>query len=356
MTGTSANTIAWTNADILEASANGTANFKDLTVDFSNVNFGAPGVYRYKITETANEYTTSGVTDGSISNVRFLDVYVKRSDNYDPAELTAEDWDVYGYVCVDDGTEDITPDSEDKTNGFVDPDPADDSNTADQYRTYNLTLSKELTGDTTMRDHQFPFDVAYTAGAATGTFQFIAEKTGEATVATTTEASTTKTVNGNAVSGSILKVGGADGVATAQKDGDPKIAHEATVKYIGIPNGTKVTVTETNDVSGTTYTTTATEKVGSGSAAAVAFDGASTGTLSTDKKTATVNETKTAVYAQATAPTNDTNVEIAYKNAFSIISPTGVIVRYAPYIIMAVAAGVLTVVALKSSKRKAEEA
>ena len=49
---------------------------------------------------------------------------------------------------------------------------------------------------------------------------------------------------------SLYKVGGADAVGTADKDGSPLIPHEGTIKYIGIPNGTKVTVTETNDVSG----------------------------------------------------------------------------------------------------------
>lgn len=355
MAGTSANTIAWTNADILETSATGVANIKNLNVDFSNVVFSQPGVFRYKITETAEAYVTSGVEDGDNTNVRYLDVYVKRADSYTTGD-TAAQWEIYGYVCVDSslGTTDITPETV-KTNGFVDSDTATDNSTADEYRTYNLTVTKTLVGDDSMLNNEFPFDVAFDNGDATGTFQLAAESTGNATVTTTSNAAGT-TVPGSAVAaGSLLKSGAADALATAGKDGNPTIANGATVTYVGIPNGTTVTVTETNNVTGTTYSTTATQKVGDADAAAVEFDASSTGALSSDSKTVSVDNQETAVYAQAAATADDTDVTIAFTNTFAVISPTGVVVRYAPYIIMIAAAGVLAVVAFKT-KRKADEA
>ena len=353
MTGTSANTIAWTNEDILEASATGTANYKNLAVNFEGVVFTAPGVYRYKITETATSYTTSGVADGSNTAIRYLDVYVMRSGSYTDGS-TAAQWKVYGYVCIDseNATTDITPASTFKTNGFVDTNTAADTSTADEYRTYNLTIGKTLSGDATMNRHEFPFDAAWTAGAATGSFQFIAETDGNATVTTTAQTATT-TVNGTDVAaGSILKVGGADVVGTADKDGTPTIANGGTVKYIGIPNGTLVTVTETNDVTGTTYATTATETVGSGSATDVAWTGG-TSAKSTDNKTATMSPNDTTIYAQSAAPAADSNVAIQVTNTLSIISPTGVAIRFAPYALM-LAVGVFFVLHSKFGRREDE--
>ena len=354
MTGTSSNTIAWTNADILEASSTGTANYKDLVVSFANVVFTQPGVYRYKITETANSYTTSGVTDGGNSNTRYLDVYVMRSDSYTDGS-TAAQWKVYGYVCINstDAESAISPSSTFKTNGFVDTDTTGGVSTADEYRTYNLTLGKTLTGDTTMNSHKFPFDATWTAGAATGTFQFIVEETGTASATKTPQAATT-TVNGTAVAAdSLYKVGIADAVGAADKDGTPLIANGGTVKYIGIPNGTKVTVTETNDVTGTTYATTATETIGSGSASAIEWTGG-TSVKSADNKTATMDMGDTAIYVQAAAPTADSNVTIQVTNDLSIISPTGYVVRFAPYMIL-MGLGAVVLVVFKSTRREEED-
>ena len=353
MTGTSENTIAWTNADILDASAAGTPNYKKLNVDFENVVFPQPGIFRYKITETAASYTTSGVTDGDISNVRYLDVYVMKSDSYTDG-TSADDWTIYGYVCVDNGTTAITPDTE-KTNGFVQStdtstDPAT-TNTADEYHTYNLTVGKTLNGETAaMATHNFPFDVAFANEAATGTFQFITEYS-SAAVTTTAQAATT-TVNGTTVAANTInKVGGADAVITAAKDGTPAIANGGTVKYIGLPTGTTVTVTETNDVAGTTYKTTATLD-----GTAVEFDASSTGDLSSDNKMASIDPTDTAVYVQAAAPAADTNDAIQFTNELALISPTGVVVRYAPYLIMLGAAGALVIVLVKTKKKNGEQA
>lgn len=359
--GTEANKIAWTNADILDVSVSGTANYKNLTISFSNVVFSQPGVYRYKITESAESYTTSGVTKNTgNTQVRYLDVYVMRSADYgkdasgDPStENRAGWWTIYGYVCIDSslGTTAVTA-STAKTNGFVDSDGSTGTSTSDEYRTYNLTIGKTLSGDASMNGHKFPFDVTWTAGDATGTFQFIAKTTGTAEV-TGDSVDATTSINGTDVA-AHTKVSGANAVGTDGKDGSPKIANGGTVKYIGIPVGTKVTVTETNDVAGTTYTTTAKEKIGTADAADVAFTGG-TAILSTDKKTATTADTKTVVYAQAGAPTAGSDVTIQYTNTLALISPTGYVVRFAPYALMLIGGVVLLVVAMKHKKHSDEE-
>ena len=360
LTGTGENKIGWTNADILEASETGTANYKNLTVDFSDVVFGTPGVFRYKITETAASYVTSGVTDGNgnTGNIRYLDVYVMRSENYSTG-ATAADWTIYGYVCIDGtlGEYNVTSATA-KTNGFVatpeSSQGAGDGTDADEYHTYNLTIGKTLSGDATMNSNKFPFDAAWTAGSATGSFQFAVEENGTASATKTAQAATS-TVNGTAVPANTLyKVGGANAVGTADKDGTPLIANNGTIKYIGIPQGTKVTVTETNNVPGTTYTTTATEATGTGSATAVAWTGG-TSAKSSDSKTATMASGQTAVYAQANAPAADSNDTIQVTNTLSIISPTGVIIRVAPYLLMLAAGITLFIIVMVKRRRNTSD-
>ena len=111
------------------------------------------------------------------------------------------------------------------------------------------------------------------------------------------------------------------------------IANGGTIKYIGIPNGTKVTVTETNDVIGTTYFTTGTETIGTGTATPVAWTGG-TSIKTADMLIATMDPDKTTIYAQANAPANDSNVAIQVTITLAIISPTGVVLRVAPFIVM----------------------
>ena len=131
--------------------------------------------------------------------------------------------------------------------------------------------------------------------------------------------------------------------------------------YIGIPSTIKATVTETNDVVGTTYTTKAYADEGNVKATTqVAFDDASTAALSTDgslaKGIATTDQSDTAVYAQAAAPTADTNQWIQYSNTLAIISPTGFAVRFAPYALVLLGGILLIAIGLtvynKSNKKE----
>ena len=378
-------TISWTNADILEASAAGTANKKYLTLDFSGVVFTEPGIYRYTITETEHtdaEYTAAGVTESSGSHIRYLDVYVMRSDNFDPThdgttghEYVAGDWRVYGYVCVyNDSTAIVDGDTNHavKTNGFA-PGTSDGGTTqitADEYHTYNLTLTKDLVGDSTMIAHQFPFAVAFdtTNGGGTnnpinGTFQLIAETDGTySSLTTATVAAGTATVNNTETTAAIEKVGGAVALASFANAGNPKIADgNATtgttagkIKYIGIPNGVIASVTETNDNAGTTYTASVKEDdtTDAGTTLASVTITSTTGTMGTSNNSASIDDGETAT---RTAAVSNNNVAIEFTNTLALISPTGLVLRFAPYALILLGGVALLIIAMKRKGHKEEE-
>ena len=390
LTGTSANTIAWTNSDILQADTvanGGAANIKNLTVDFSSIIFTQPGVYRYKITESAT-YDNTGVTDGTIGTVRYLDVYVMRSSTFNSThdgsaghEYVAADWSIYGYVCISaesvttnaGGTTAVTTATV-KTNGFV-PGTGDDGSggtttyTADQYYTYNFTVTKDLVGDNTMINHQFPLTVAF-SGGPTGTFQLIAETDGSKSSLTTTGNTATKDVNGNDVAADTLKkVGSAAALSSFANAGSPKVADGNTttgtttgyIKYIGIPYGAVASVTEENDVVGTTYQATVKEDVTTvaGTILVDATLTSTTGTMATSDTSASIDNTETATktssYTNAATTAADKNAAIQFTNTLAIVSPTGVAFRVAPYVLM-LGAGIFLLVLTKRRNKDEEEA
>lgn len=334
--------VVWAN-DVLDADDEGAANIKNLTINFTSVDFGQPGVFRYKITETASgadrtPYKNTGVTQSTVQNndVRYLDVYVMRSSTYTESGSGAGQWRVYGYVCTA-AAGDITTATA-KTSGFVDSNDEDGESNADQYRTYNLTIGKTLVGDQTMNGHKFPFAVAFDTTVAG--YRLAGKLTNNAQISLADEVNGLQAVE----------------TTTTRADGVPSIPHNGTVTYIGIPNGTKVTVTETNDVTGTTYTTTATEAIGDDEAVAVQFnDEASSAALSTDSTTATAVQSDTIGYVQDAAPTADNNVAIQYTNILAVISPTGYVARIAPYALMLAAGVALLVIFLKRRKPVTED-
>lgn len=350
-------TLTWYNTEILDASDNGTANTKPIPLDFSNVVFSQPGVYRYKITETTTSPATSaaaGVTTAT-NRVRYLDVYVMRSDSYNdshsPSSFVAGDWRIYGYVCLAGGTTAVTT-STTKTNGFVDTTSDTTTSDADRYFTYNVTITKDVKNDSTMVSHAFPFNVAFTNETATGNFQLIAEKTGTTTTISTTAQDATTTVNGTAITANtILKVGSAAALSAFSNAGDPHIADEnaaadqttGSVRYIGLPAGTQVEVYETNDVVGTSYIYSYKVDDGTASTATNVNYGENT------------SSNKATLLATPLNTDDNTAHLIAFTNTLQQISPTGYVSRFAPYALILVGGIVLLIIAKKRKPAKDDE-
>ena len=298
-------TVTWAPPETVTAAAGGAKNIKPIVVNFGSVTFPRAGVYRYKITETIADadYTAAGVVDGSISNVRWLDVYVKDTNI------------IYGYVLMD-AANDTVDSTTAKTEGFV-ATTGTGAKTADQYHTFNLTIKKSVVDDEYIKSsgHKFPFTVTFTNSTVTGAVKPIVTATTNATLTQADAAAI------------------ASFAATA-----PKIADGASVTYTGIPMGTAVSIVEQNDVAGTTYAVTTTGADANISNEMVASGSSTSGTISITAQTAGSEADKT----------------VAVTNNMQIISPTGVVLRVAPYILM-LAAGIV-LLALSRKRRSREEA
>ncbi len=287
-TPTVTNPAAYTMDDTLNAAPNGDANnVKEATISFSDVTFSKPGVYRYILTRTVTD-TNRVLTANTDSNTRYLDVYVKEETSNNTITRS-----IYGYILHEVKTAVGT--STTKSLGFY-----------DEYHTSNLTVSKTLVNDATMNGNKFPFTVTFAA----------------------------------AKNAHIMVNAGTDGKAEAvamdagATSSAPGIAHQGTVKYIGIPNGFTATVTETNNVVGTAYNSVG---VADNAAAALVINYG-----------ATSNEASTLAAADVTKT-------VAFTNTLALISPTGYVARIAPYALMLAAGIVLLVLFVKRRKPATED-
>ncbi|MBO4783865.1 MAG: hypothetical protein IKS60_01790 [Lachnospiraceae bacterium] len=325
LTGTSANTIAWASTGTVTADTDGAANYKNLEIDFSNVVFGAAGVYRYVITETPPAYAASGVTETTSTtnpHVRYLDVYVRPAATFTDGSI-ADDWDIYGYVCMLE-SEAITPDGDTtttgavKTNGFVAGTNDGAAYLADSYYTYNVTVSKTVTNDNYAKaTHAFPFTVIFTNATVTNAVDI--------------SSTTTGTVGGfTDPASAALSAGNTKGILT--------LKDSSSVKYIGIPNGTQIEVYETNDMAGVTYQVTTTVDGTTSTAddtvdVAVISGTAPTTAVAQGSPKGNYESTKASFTPGANAD-DDVAHTIAVDNNLQLISPTGFVVRFAPYMLV----------------------
>lgn len=341
-------TVAFSSDNSVTTSSNYAVISDSFTLTFDATKFSHAGIYRYKITESVgtDARKAAGITNSSYSADRYLDVYVQNG---------ASALEIYGYVLFESAnpaTQEFTANPGTnltaKTNGFVsnknddsDQSYSKDETDVDLYLTTNVKVTKVVDGTLGDKTHQFPFEVVLAnSDISTAAKVHYAVSTGAATNATSTS-NATKTFD---TSNHNAKIGSASATAA---DG-LKLANGQFIDIYGIPISATTTVnaTEYNDTADT-YTVTA--KYNN---SAVNLDNTNA-TAETNKASLTVESKKTAFLhtAQTLTGTQDDAVEVT--NNLTSVSPTNVVMRFAPYLFILGAAIVLLVL---MRRRKAQDA
>lgn len=182
------------------------------TLDFSEVTFLKPGIYRYVLTETAG--ALDAVTYDN--STKYVDVYVVNG-------TTEGTLVVQGYIVHNEETGDFAYNTDPgmtvtgKSEGFL-----------NELETFDLTLEKKLAGNQANYDDTFAFTITVTlpTGMASATYTI-------ETVTPTVTGATTLTATGNAT-------------VTLGKD--------AKIGIKGLPKGAKVDISEVNGLYTMSYT------------------------------------------------------------------------------------------------------
>ena len=314
-----------------------TTGYIDVSIDAATIyaaNKG-PGIYRYKIsdTTTAATLTASGIQrdDNYVADL-FLDVYVKNNSN-DPVD----GFEVYGYVLFKNDNKDIDilfadgTDEAIKVDGYT---VLSEVTKADQYHTYNVEVSKTTTGDLADKRNNFPFQVDLTNAVITSQddFYYVITKDGAQTEVTTKLAA-----DGSKTIGAATAAG-ADNLQL--QDGDK-------ILITGLPVSSKIDVTEFNNTFDV-YTASAKDE----EAAVLNLDN-NAATPATDAATVIVEHGKTgSLHAAKDIDNTAAKDVVAFTNTLETISPTGVVLRVAPYALM-LGAGLFLF--FFSRRRKAQE-
>jgi len=249
------------------------------------------GIFRFKVTESQSPAkATVGITEpADYVNVRYLDVYVANGNS----GLEVTNIILFKIVTEDSTTKLI------KTEGWT------SANDLDSYATQDLTVSKVVDGALGDKTFDFPFSVALSNITLTNNAVFSSKDGSNFTKATSTtiESYTLK-------DGESFKIYGVPKLATpvsyvaTETNGTSDIYTTAAAA-----NGTNVIVTPYSGTAGTRATVNA---GATASAASTSFD----------------------------ASNEDT---IAFTNTLDQISPTNVVMRFAPYLFILGAAIVLLV-------------
>ena len=259
---------------------------KKFTIDFAGVTFTEPGVYRYKLTETADDaYTT---TNGTL----YIDVYVeyaKTGDTTYASELSI------GSILVHTG-ETYSGAGTNNNSG------KNDGSVNNETISYDLDLEKKVTGNQGSQIDFFKFTVTL-SNVPDGTYT-ITGTNGDGS--TYTPVSTIVVTNGNGTATIYLK-------------------HGQKITIEDLPKGAKYTITE---------------EIPAGYTVAIGLDGAGAAGVQTAPGTGKTEE--------ATGMSGNTSV--TYTNTRNGIIPTGVLMTIAPFVALMFIGLVGVVLVLKKKK------
>lgn len=283
------------------AAATGTVLSDTFALAFDPAAFPSAGVYRYQIAETTDGRTAAGIVSGNdYESDRYLDVYVM-NDNGAKS--------IYGFVLFEgNASTDIDDEFTGKSNGWVQKTAGSETD-VDNYKTTNVTIEDHITGTLADMGHNFPFYVSLTNAAITSAPTFL--------------------VGGTATA---LPTSGTYTIGSDDKNSAIKLGDGETIEIVGIPAGFTAAVKEYND-------TADAYKV----------------TIKNEADSIVNDFDATRVAADAPAVTGDVQLSatdaavFAFTNDLDAVSPTGVIMRFAPFAFILAAGIVLMMVSRKKT-------
>ena len=292
---TAAQTAVFSSENTATSGSNAT---RDLTWTFNPGAFPSAGVYRYVVAETATSVTPASIgidRPSTYDTSKYLDVYVKNG---------TDGLAIYGYALVDSENSAVTSASKKSQGWNATTEQQDD---LDKYTTYNITVTKKITGAGADKTAKFPFTVTLTGNMANAKV---------------------------AVDGTGDSIGLADGSATGT------LGNDKTLIIKGLPTTVKFAVSEGNP---TPDAYKATAVVG-GVSGTTAVSGAELAGGATSLDVVTGGDISKATDAITIDVTND----------LDIISPTNVVMRFAPFLFIFGAAILLLVVMRRRKTQDAE--
>ncbi len=299
-------TLGSTDTTTVTANADGTdvERTADLTVDLSK--FDHAGVYRYVVTETtASDVTAAGLDERTSDYVsaRYLDVYLK---NKADSGLEMYGAVMFKSIASQPGTDSITSSATDKTSGFG-PEGGStsyaDDKTVDKYRTYNFEVKKLVSGALADKTNEFPFYISL-ANSISGAKYTFEDENGVQT--------------SEAVTGGVITKG------EDSKSSGLKLRHGASVRFIGVPSS------RTDDLSIIVKEWNNTFDAYSASVSLT------NGSATVSNADMSANSDEAAAVSAFDIKANTTAGQVmTVTNTIKDISPTGLILRFAPFAIMA---------------------